>query len=588
MRQWTFPVTIVSGLASLAQNNPVILWSAEGSRIRIDVSNGQDGEANGDDPLLRVLAALHGLGFTVSSRGYTILPLPSPWHSLLDNRSLPSNTLFDAAGLCVELWLAPGDTSDLDSLRDVIAKRGEHLEAEVREALTYWLLCSERELGGRDELRRSWRSDTTDVLVMRTTERVRRRRPTEPLLASAQTIFERLTDLRLRTVTLSDYEALVSELTTVEATLPLAFQQAIWWEASYRFAELQQREALDEVTRRYREAAEKLLAILPGLTTVGLPGFGISIGQRAYYQGEFPLALQAYIKEWNADGQLHRQRLKRLFANVLTDLGQLTLAQRLAEDSLREQEQAGDPETYKTLGRCGEIALRQGRIDRARTYYEHSLEFQNNNPPDGQTLTYLGHAALLSGKLEEAADCYAKAREADLDSGRLNGYTLMGEAALALHRGDCDEVFRNADLLATTPRHEIIGDDLPFAVITLAECLATGDKTKAVEAHRKLLKDNYVIEGLAMLPSVFPKFDSGSKALNQIEDTLRRWAKSLAELPHEFRTTDVPESAVAPAHLLKSIAEIRRLKSWDPLVSIAARIYPVNLVLVPNHKINSQ
>jgi hypothetical protein len=135
----------------------------------------------------------------------------------------------------------------------------------------------------------------------------------------------------------------------------MRFRQAIWWEAAYQLAARGLHREADEVTRRYRQACDDLLRRLPGLAEGDIPGFGVSIGQRAYYAGEFRIALDAYRKEWQSGPEQHRSRLQRLIANVFTDLGALTAASRLANEALIDQEVAGDPEAYKTLGRCGEI-----------------------------------------------------------------------------------------------------------------------------------------------------------------------------------------------------------------------------------------
>ncbi|MBP8276151.1 MAG: hypothetical protein KAX55_04590 [Propionivibrio sp.] len=134
------------------------------------------------------------------------------------------------------------------------------------------------------------------------------------------------------------------------------------------------------------------------------------------------------------------------------------------------------------------------------------------------------------------------------------------------------------------PPYKITGDALPCTVVALAGNLAGGGDTDAIEAHKALFKDNYVIEGLAMAPWLFPRFDHGAKAINVIEDTLRRGQKALAELPPEFFSEDALPLPLAPAQLLDAIAAVRKVKRWDPLTAIAKHIYPVNLLLAePAH-----
>jgi hypothetical protein len=99
----------------------------------------------------------------------------------------------------------------------------------------------------------------------------------------------------------------------------------------------------DEATRRYRQACDDLLTRLPGLAEADIPGFGVSIGQRAYYAGEFRIALDAYRKEWQSGSEQHRSRLQRLIANVFTDLGALTAAAGWPTRRLYDQESGRRP-----------------------------------------------------------------------------------------------------------------------------------------------------------------------------------------------------------------------------------------------------
>jgi hypothetical protein len=103
----------------------------------------------------------------------------------------------------------------------------------------------------------------------------------------------------------------------------------------------------------------------------------------------------------------------RLIANVFSDLGALSAARRLAEEALADQEIGGDPEAYKTLGRCGEICPACGR-PAARCRFLSALARSPGRvirraSVSGQTAVYRGHVALLAGRLDEAADRYAEA-----------------------------------------------------------------------------------------------------------------------------------------------------------------------------------
>jgi tetratricopeptide (TPR) repeat protein len=497
--------------------------------------------------------------------------------------ALPSATDLLSAELAIELWLLPArEINDLDAARRALDARRANLHEDVREALAYWLLGSTHPLGGRPDLKKSWRSDTDEVLVRRSPDWTSRRCPPEPLLAAAQRLLQELTRRRCVAVTLADYDELVDSLGDGTAPLPIAFRQAIWWEAAYQLATRGLHPEADEATRRYRQACDDLLTRLPGLAEADIPGFGVSIGQRAYYAGAFRIALDAYRKEWQSGSEQHRSRLQRLIANVFTDLGALTAAGRLANQALYDQEVAGDPETYKTLGRCGEIALRCGDLERAADFYRRSHEAQQvllGAGVTGQTAVYRGHVALLAGDLDEAAARYAEAHDADAGTdSRLNAYALMGEAALALRRGDHSAALAGLDRLENTDRASINGDALPVAVVTLGAVAAGAPREKGRLALEALLKNNYMAEALALLPLVYHHVGMASKALNRIADTLRQWDKALLAMPELMGES--MDGDPTPKVLLAAIAEVRKRDSWQALAPLRSRIFPTNLIAV--------
>jgi tetratricopeptide (TPR) repeat protein len=159
---------------------------------------------------------------------------------------------------------------------------------------------------------------------------------------------------------------------------------------------------------------------------------------KAYYRGDFPEALGHFRQEWRLQTQRPAgaldARLRRNLGNLLCDLGLLASARRLTEESLARQRRADDPELYKTLGRLGEIQMRQGDHAAARAAYEESWQRQ---PAEGRTAVYLGHLALLEQRLADAEAWYQTAERADRDQGvAFNAYLVMGRIALAWRRGD--------------------------------------------------------------------------------------------------------------------------------------------------------
>ena len=290
MSRWHFLLRLESGLALLQGNPAAYEWPAVGPRIQVDVSASRDDSEPEASILAALLQALRAQSFAVSGSGGAVAPVPAPWRVWVTPAATPAPEELLAAELALELWLLPSrEINDFDMARKTLEARRSHLSEDVREALAYWLLGSTHSLGGRPDLKKSWRSDVEEVLVMRSPDWTSRRRPSEPLLAAAQSLLEELTRLRSVAVTLADFEALLEALAVKIPPLPDAFRQAIWWEAGYQLAARGLHPEANQATERYKQACNSLLARLPGLAEGGIPGFGVSVGQRAYYAGEFRL-----------------------------------------------------------------------------------------------------------------------------------------------------------------------------------------------------------------------------------------------------------------------------------------------------------
>jgi tetratricopeptide (TPR) repeat protein len=585
MSRWRFALPLDSDLALFAGQAVAIGWQAEGPRLQIDVAPTAGGDSPEEGVFSALLQALQAQSFVASGKAGEVAAVPMPWRVWVKSTVLPSTSDLLAAELALELWLLPSsEINDLDFAKRALEARRATLHEDVREALAYWLLGSTHSLGGRPDLKESWRSDTHEVLVRRSPDWRSRRRPPEPLLAAAQRLLEDLTRRRRISVTLVSYDELADSLGAQTPPLPIAFRQAIWWEAGYQLAAQGLHREADVATDRYQKACDELRERLPGLAEGEIPGFGVSVGQRAYYKGDFRSALDAYQKEWQSGSEQHHTRLRRLIANVFSDLGALSAARRLADEALADQESGGDPEAYKTLGRCGEIALRAGDLQRAADFYQRSQAAQEElfgvASVSGQTAVYRGHVALLAGRLDEAAERYAEAHAADARKDpRLNAYALMGEAALALQREDRAAVIACLDRLEGADQSSINGDALPCAVVTLAAVVAGAPREKGLAAINALLKDNYMAETLALLPLVYRHVGMASKALNRIADTLQQWEKALVAVPALLG--ERVDGDPTPQVLLAAIAEVRRRDSWQALAPLRARIFPANLIARP-------
>lgn len=585
MSCWHFALHLDSGLALFAGQAVALAWQADGPRLQIDVAPTAGGSAPDEGVFSTLSQALQAQSFAAAGKAGEVAPVPMPWRVWVKTTALPSTSELLAAELALELWLVPSrEINDLDAVRGALEARRATLHEDVREALAYWLLGSTHPLGGRPDLEKSWRSDTHEVLVRRSPDWRSRRRPREPLLTAAQRLFEELTRRRRIPVTLASYEELADSLGAQTPPLPIAFRQAIWWEAGYQLAAQGLHREADVATDRYQKACDELRERLPGLAEGEIPGFGISVGQRAYYKGDFRSALDAYQKEWQSGSERHHTRLRRLIANVFSDLGALSAARRLADEALADQESGGDPEAYKTLGRCGEISLRAGDLQRAADFYQRSHAAQEElfgaASVSGQTAVYRGHVALLAGRLDEAAERYAEAHAADARKApRLNAYALMGEAALALQREDRAAVIACLERLEGADQSSINGDALPCAVVMLAAVVAGAPRDKGLAAINALLKDNYMAETLVLLPLVYRHVGMASKALNRIADTLQQWEKALVAVPALLG--ERVDGDPTPQVLLAAIAEVRRRDSWQVLAPLRARIFPANLIAKP-------
>ncbi|SBT03838.1 hypothetical protein ACCAA_1160012 [Candidatus Accumulibacter aalborgensis] len=191
MSRWRFPLHLDSGLALFAGQAVPLSWSAGGPRVQINVASNAGVNPPDEGVFSALLLALQGQAFAVTGKGGEVAAVPAPWRVWVKSTALPSSLDLLAAELALELWLLPSrEINDLDAAMEALEARRATLHEDVREALAYWLLGSTHPLGGRPDLQKSWRSDTDEVLVLRSPDWTSRRRPPEPLLAAAQRLLE--------------------------------------------------------------------------------------------------------------------------------------------------------------------------------------------------------------------------------------------------------------------------------------------------------------------------------------------------------------------------------------------------------------
>ena len=585
MSRWRIIRCLECPLDLLRGNAQTVPLEVTGPLIRLEVSDRACASGESSSVFANVLDIAAAHGFHVAGDTSGMPDVPAPWRIWSHPAAGSDARDLLGAELARELWLLPvHDIADLEGARKQLDQRRAALPEQVREALAYWLLFSAHPPEGRPDLKRSWRADTDEVLVMRSPDWRSRRSPPEPLLDTAQKLMVGLVTLRNEPATLSRYESLVAELDRRLPPLPQAYCQAIWWEAGYQLAARGLREEADEATRRYRASSDRLHALMPGLADGHIPGYGVSIGQRAYYAGRFPEALDAYRKEWESGSDRHRARLQRLLADLLTDLGMLGKAEQYAKNGLTAQEISGDHETFKTRGRLAEIFLRSGRLEEASALYQQSLDDQEAvfgcDGIDGQTLTYLGHVACLAGRLEEADAFYQRALAADeRQDGRLNAYALMGKVALALQRADRDVVLALLAKLDAADRSAINGDSLPCGLIRIAGVMAGAPREQGLSALESMLKDNYIIEALASLPALFRQYGMADKRIGQISERLKEWDKAIDR--HQGLAGPQEAGESSPRWLLQAIEQMRKQQRLVLPDELRRRVFPTNLILGP-------
>ena len=199
---------------------------------------------------------------------------------------------------------------------------------------------------------------------------------------------------------------------------------------------------------------------------------------------------------------------------------------------------------------------------------------------DGQTYTYLGHVALLEGKLNDATFYYCKAQAADKD---FNVYTLMGQVALAVRQQDLTsaeaayEQYRDALVAMADEAVKA----LPIAVITagLYRLSPNRYQSEAEAALKKLIAANYAIEALYLLPML--RTPARAKLYSaDINRCLEPWVEAIQTLPVEWRGEEADPTSPTPANLHRAFNKALKSKNgaWDALTPYLAHIFPMNLL----------
>ena len=521
---------------------------------------------------------------------------PPPWRSYLVDANVPDligqHLGYGEIALTLRLlpWADWGRRQPLDPAEMGEALRaGSPLPHRLREAFAFALFEPSGPWQRDDETLSGW------MQAVRATLHQRRPLahildPSSRWLALGYRLLETVSRLRTTRPTLADIEAGWRALQSPnEDPLPHMFAVVYWGEGAYRLIECGDTAGAAEALGRQTAAAEALITLLPDLADALDGGlWRHHLGQLAYYRGDFPEALRQFRQEWRLQAQRPATalaaRLRRNLGNLLTDLGLLASARQLTEAGLAEQRRKDDPERFKTLGRLGEIRLRQGDLAAARASYEESWQRQNPERREGRTAVYLGHLAVLEGELTEAERRYEEAERADAAQGiTFNPYLVMGRIALAGRRGDRAEI-RQLWALHRDPldaaRDEKV---LPAAVAALAVALDTRDSQLASQYVERLLDANYLLEALGPLARCVPTPGQVEPWLQRIVERLRQWQTALDEAAGAICELD-PNEPGAPGQVATRIEQALATDDWQPLATDLARAFPMNLLDFEEHR----
>ncbi|EDN69325.1 hypothetical protein BGP_5106 [Beggiatoa sp. PS] len=380
------------------------------------------------------------------------------------------------------------------------------------------------------------------------------------------------------------------ELFNEEATikLPLIFAIVYWDEAAYRLIELGDQAGAQALLKKQNEALSELLALLPYLSEDLKGGlWRHHLGRLAYYCRELDHALQQYSIEWQLQEQEStvKLRLQQSIAHVLLEMGYLTSALLLAEETIKEQQRNNAPELYQTLAHLGNIYLRQGDYTKAIDYFSDSWKKQPQATRDGQTAIDLGHAHLLQGEIEPAENWYQQADKANKKQHIVfNPWLLMGEIALAQRQGNAKKL----KTLWQTTKEKLEGIEshqiLPAAVIATAVSLTDAESVELVTPFiDKLIDEGYLIEAIYPLVKHFTKPTEASTQLQTIVDGLNRWqtaVEALQKITQETISSDIDnkDKIPTPLALQKAIVTAQQTDNWQAVEEWLPRIYPMNLL----------
>ncbi len=442
------------------------------------------------------------------------------------------------------------------------------------EVLALAILRANRTVFNFNSVAPDWPGDVGRVLAERRPLRDGREPSPKWLKTGYAMLDETFGMLRSMGENLQECTEIWSEFTAATGELPLAFEMAYWWEATYCLSERHVYEDAEAAQNKVASLAHQL-GEWTGLID---PMWHHQQGRLYYYAGNHELALSEFLREYHSHGDDLRvsPMLFREIANVLSDLACLNAARGFAEKSVSIAKSQGQRvEQYKSLGRLAEVYIKLGDFSLAERLLNESLNIQqkivDNNRSTAQTLTYLGHVAILKGDFDEAANWYDLATARDADKSSLP-YIMMGRFALAAacNPVDLDLLWNSkSEQIAMWLKHQTLV--LPAAVAVLAASRrVNAARTAQPMVVRALLDSRYAIEAACMV-QVVPESEQ-SRLVSDIIATLNVWKRSLKSLSPTL--TDMVEGLNGPTLISE---EIRTRKFWENPRSVALG-YPMTLV----------
>jgi tetratricopeptide (TPR) repeat protein len=352
------------------------------------------------------------------------------------------------------------------------------------------------------------------------------------------------------------------------------------------------------------------------------------LAQASYYDGQFEDAIARIDQISSKDQLINVDRLK---AKICTDLGLFQLAQTLTEQLLEYDKKNVSEDIHKSLGRLGEIRIRQQRVEEAYKIYKEQIEdiLAYNKASDDldRSRLYLAHTALLLNKTDEAEELYKRTQPFSFTE-RHTVYWLMGSSALALRTSNYE--------LLQHPWQETLDQMLASTIHSMPAAIAVFALSKGLEMHQEtilksidvepetqvenqgfisrilkffrkqdkledsstngalkeiedklsemkgkaitaLINDNYLYEALYLI-SLGKSVGESAEELAQIQQRLNDWQAAIDKARWIDTKSESAPEIFTPGQVADLVSETLEKRDWKYLESLWPHVYPCNLI----------